>query len=128
MVGALVLITGLAWGLNVFGIRGAAPIGSVAVLFDSPPPYPGYAWTHDGQRVGEFELVTIAGPGHCNWESATFMFIAWPPSSASRDASQSRQYIRDPGASSGKASTGSFSISTHGSRKTRDRPGIAWQE
>lgn len=96
VVGALALVSGLAWGFNLLGIRGAAPIGSVAVLFDEPPPHPGYVWIRNGEQVSEFELVTIAGPGHCNWGSATFMFIGWPPGTVSPYASGARQYVRDP--------------------------------
>lgn len=96
-IGALVLAAlAVAWSLNALGIRAMLPTSPVAVLFDKPPPYPGYSWTRDGRVVGEFELVTIAGPEHCDWQTATFMFIAWPPGTTSMNAAGARQYIRDP--------------------------------
>jgi hypothetical protein len=86
----------LAWRGNVFDIRAGPPFGSVAVAFDDPIPHPGFTWTRDGQRVSQFELVTIAGPDHCGWQTATVMFIAWPPGTTAPDSSHSRQYVRDP--------------------------------
>jgi hypothetical protein len=96
VVVALALIAALGWRLNLFGVRTEPPFGSVAAAFDATPAYPGYAWTRDGRSVSEFELVTIAGPGHCGWGAATFMFIGWPPRTVAPNSSQARQYIRDP--------------------------------
>ena len=93
---ALVGLAALGWRVNLFGVRTGPPLGSVAVAFDETPAYPGYSWTRDGRAVGERELVTIAGPAHCGWETATLLFIGWPPGTVSPDASQSHQYIRDP--------------------------------
>ena len=92
----MVTITAVAWRLDLLGLRSESPLSSVSSAFDSPPAYPGYAWTRDGERVSEFELTTIAGPGHCGWDSATFLFIGWPPGTAAPTAAQARQYIRDP--------------------------------
>lgn len=93
---AVVLVVALVgWRSNVFNIRGASA-WSVAAAFDSPPAYPGYTWTRDGQPVSEFELVTIAGPDHCDWESAAVLFIGWPPPRVTSEGSQARQYVRDP--------------------------------
>jgi hypothetical protein len=93
---ALVVFAALGWRGNLFGIRTERPLGSVARAFDQPIAYPGNVWTRDGRRVTEFELVTIAGPEHCGWQSATVLFIAWPPGTVAPDASRSRQYVRDP--------------------------------
>jgi hypothetical protein len=46
--------------------------------------------------VRERDHTTIAGPGHCDWESATFLFIGWPPGTVAPDGSKAHQYIRDP--------------------------------
>lgn len=93
---ALVAIVVLGWRANLLGVRTELPFGSVATAFDVTPAYPGYTWTRDGRSVSEFELATIAGPGHCDWGTATFLFIGWPPGTVAPDSSQARQYIRDP--------------------------------
>ncbi|HEV2251265.1 MAG TPA: hypothetical protein VGT60_12245 [Candidatus Limnocylindria bacterium] len=43
-----------------------------------------------------FELDTIAGPSHCHWETATMLFIGWPPGTVSTSSAGARTYIRDP--------------------------------
>lgn len=93
---ALVSFAALGWRANLLGVRIERPVGSVASAFDQTPPHPGYAWTREGQPVSQFELVTISGPGHCGWESATLVFIGWPPGTFAPNASGARQYIRDP--------------------------------
>ena len=93
---ALIVFGALGWRANLLGVRTDRPFGSVATAFDDAPAYPGYAWKREGRVVSQFELVTIAGPGHCGWESATFIFIGWPPGTVAPDSSRSRQYIRDP--------------------------------
>jgi hypothetical protein len=93
---ALIVLAALGWRANLLGVRTERPFGSVATAFENAPAHPGYAWTREGRVVSQFELVTIAGPGHCGWESATFVFIGWPPGTVAPDASRSRQYIRDP--------------------------------
>ena len=86
----------LSWPLNILDVRARAPFASVASAFDAPPGYPGYSWSRDGRAVGEFELTTIAGPSHCGWQSATMVFIAWPPGTTAVSSAGSRMYIRDP--------------------------------
>lgn len=94
---ALVVALGwLGWRGNAFDVRARPPFGSVAVAFDDPIGYPGYSWSRDGRRVGPEEVNTIAGPGHCGWQSATMLFIGWPLGTVSTTAAQARQYIRDP--------------------------------
>jgi len=93
---ALVALAALGWRANLLGVRTELPFGSVATAFDPALDYPGYTWMRDGRSVSEFELATIAGPGHCGWGSATFVFIGWPPGTVAPSASQARQYIRDP--------------------------------
>ena len=72
-------LVAVSWPLNVLDIRARAPFASVASAFDAPPGYPGYGWSRDGNVVDQSDLTTIAGPSHCHWETATMMFIAWPP-------------------------------------------------
>jgi hypothetical protein len=96
---AVAIVAGLlviSWPLNVLELRARAPFASVASAFDAPPGYPGYRWSRDGRVVGEFELTTIAGPSHCGWQSATMVFIAWPPGTIGATGAGSRMYIRDP--------------------------------
>ena len=89
-------VVALSWPLNVLEIRARAPFASVASAFDAPPGYPGYRWERDARVVGEFELTTIAGPSHCGWQSATMVFIGWPPGTVSPTSASARMYIRDP--------------------------------
>lgn len=89
------LIAG-SWHFDLFHVRSGEPFGSVAAAFDQPPPHPGYVWTRNGQAVSSLELTTFAGPDHCNWESATFMFIGWPQGTIATQGDMARQYIRDP--------------------------------
>lgn len=70
---------------------------ALGAYFDSPPEYPGYQWTRDGRpAVRGFELTTAAGPAHCELESTTFLTIGWPIGTVSRNATEARQFIRDP--------------------------------
>jgi hypothetical protein len=91
-VAVLAVLAILAWQSNLLDIRA----GSVASAFDRPPGYPGYTWTRDGRAVAPEEMETIAGPSHCGWQSATMLFIAWPPGSGPTTYFQGRLYIRDP--------------------------------
>jgi hypothetical protein len=77
-------------------MRSATPFSSVAAAFDLPPTYPGYVWTREGRAVSEFELSTSAGPGHCGWDSATYLTIGWPPGTVASYATGAHLYIRDP--------------------------------
>jgi hypothetical protein len=88
----LIVLTSNLWRLNVFDVRA----GSVATAFDPPPGSPGYTWTWNGRPVSAGELYTFAGPAHCGWQSATMLFVGWPPGTASTTAGEARQYIRDP--------------------------------
>jgi hypothetical protein len=71
-----------------------------------PPPSP-YAGTWqdrtgkpvpDGTDGGRLVLVSFDGPRHCDWESVTFLQLAWPPGRVvvSDQAPNVRQYLRDP--------------------------------
>jgi hypothetical protein len=94
-IGAAVLLIAAAlviWRLDLF----AVPAGPVATAFESPRAYPGYPWTRNGQPVAPEEMSTIAGPEHCDWQSATMLNIGWPPGTRSTTSAQARQYIRDP--------------------------------
>lgn len=94
-----ILVVALAlvgWRFNALGIRTASPWASVAVAFDSPPASPGYQWTREGRTVPREEVVAFAGPDHCSWQSATLLFIGWPPGTFASTASLRRLYVRDP--------------------------------
>jgi hypothetical protein len=93
---AAVVVGGFAWRANLLGIRTELPFGSVATAFDLPPADPGYTWSRDGRPVSNLELATVAGPEHCHWDSATFLFIGWPPGTLASTSEQARQYVRDP--------------------------------
>ena len=71
-----------------------------------PPPSP-YAGTWqdrtgqpvpDGAKGGRLVMVSYDGPRHCDWESVTFLQLAWPPGrvAPSDQAGNVRQYLRDP--------------------------------
>jgi hypothetical protein len=71
-----------------------------------PPPSP-YAGTWqdrdgkpvpDGTKGGRLMMVSFDGPRHCDWESVTFLQLAWPPGrvAATDQAGNVRQYLRDP--------------------------------
>jgi hypothetical protein len=63
---------------------------------DPPPPYAGYTWTREGRAVSPEELAVISGPEHCDWQSATLLYIRWPPPTGASSPTQARQYVRDP--------------------------------
>ncbi len=92
----LVVLVVLGWQMNLLGVRALAPAGSLASLFEPTPQYPGYTWTRDGHAVDGRELNTIGGPAHCDWQSATYLHIGWPPGTVAADSRQARLYIRDP--------------------------------
>lgn len=71
-------------------------VGDLGAVFDATPDYPGYAWARDGHAVTPEEFETIAGPRHCDWQSATFLFTGWPVGSRTTSSDQIRQYVRDP--------------------------------
>ena len=71
-------------------------LGDLGSVFDATPDYPGYVWTRDGHAVSPEEFGTIAGPRHCEWQNATFLFTAWPPGTPTTSSDRIRQYIRDP--------------------------------
>src|SRR5256885_10575628 len=86
----------ISWPLNILDVRAGAPFASVASAFDAPPGYPGYVWSRGGHFVDRGELTTIAGPDHCHWQSATMLFIGWPPGTTAQTSASSRMYVRDP--------------------------------
>lgn len=68
---------------------------TVAGYFDNPPAWPGQPWSRNGVEVSNEVLESSAGPEHCGWQSATMMFMGWPPGTDATSSSQARQYIRD---------------------------------
>ncbi len=93
---AVVTLLAVSWPLNVLDVRARSPFATVASAFGPAPAYPGYRWSRDGTEVGEFELTSISGPSHCGWQSATMLFIGWPPGTTSTTITGSHFYIRDP--------------------------------
>jgi hypothetical protein len=69
-----------------------------------PSPYAGSWQDRDGKPVpdgakgGRLMMVSFDGPRHCDWESVTFLQLAWPPGrvAPSDQARAVRQYLRDP--------------------------------
>ena len=72
--------------------QSAEPEGLVGTWFDADGnPLP------DGSPGdGGSTLAVFTGPEHCDWQSATFMHLAWPLGSVSVKFRHERQYIRDP--------------------------------
>ena len=68
---------------------------TVASYFDNPPAWPGQPWSRNGVEVSNEVLESSAGPEHCGWQSATLMFMGWPPGIDATSSAQARQYIRD---------------------------------
>jgi hypothetical protein len=69
----------------------------------SPSPYAGSWQDRTGRPVpdgakGRLVMVSYDGPRHCDWESVTFLQLAWPPGrvAPSEGARGVRQYLRDP--------------------------------
>jgi hypothetical protein len=100
IVAGLAVLLAIAWAVRGTWIdllptqlQQSRTVGS---YFDSPPAWPGYAWERGGATVGRNELVTSAGPSHCQMQLMTMLTIGWPPGTRSDNAAGARQYIRDP--------------------------------
>jgi hypothetical protein len=74
-------------------LRGWRTVGS---YFEHAPDWPGKPWVRNGRNVGWQELVTVAGPAHCDWSAAAFLTVGWPLGTQAETAARARQYIRDP--------------------------------
>ncbi len=99
------------WGRSVALLVAGAVLASCSLWVETtdgsqPPPSP-YAGTWqdrtgkpapDGANGGRLVLVSYDGARHCDWESVTFLQLAWPPGrvAASDQARGVRQYLRDP--------------------------------
>ena len=99
------------WGWSVALLVAGAALASCSLWIRSndesqPPPSP-YAGTWqdrtgkpvpDGAKGGRLVVVSYDGPRHCDWESVTFLQLAWPPGrvAASDQTRGVRQYLRDP--------------------------------
>ena len=62
-------------------------------------PYPGSTWYGPGgEEIPEESNIinAITGPEHCEWQEGVMMHVGWPPGHDAADASESRQYFRDP--------------------------------
>ena len=95
----LIASLGIAATVVACGSSGGQPVTrgtTVAEVFASALPYPGYPWTHDGKEVPASEIVAAAGPTHCGWQSATFLTLGWPLGTRPQTATGARQFIRDP--------------------------------
>ena len=99
------------WGRSVALLVASAVLASCSLWIGTddqsqPPPSP-YAgsWQDrsgkpvpDGAKGGRLVMVSYDGPRHCDWESVTFLQLAWPPGrvAPSEGARNVRQYLRDP--------------------------------
>ena len=81
-------------GRAVFSVNHPAH-RTVGSYFDNPPAWPGQPWSRNGVEVSNGVLESSAGPAHCGLESATIMFIGWPPGTDATSSARARQYIRD---------------------------------
>jgi hypothetical protein len=100
-----------SWGRWAALLVAAAALAGCSIWIgghdeSQPPPSP-YAgsWQDrtgktvpDGANGGPLVLVSYDGPRHCDWESVTFLQLAWPPGriAPSDQARNVRQYLRDP--------------------------------
>src|SRR5690348_1760602 len=78
LLAGLSLMLVSACGPTSTGAGGGPPVAganrqTVADYFSPPQPYPGPTWTKDGRPVDGRELNSIAGPDHCDWQSAVMM-------------------------------------------------------
>ena len=112
-----------SWGRWVALLVAGVALASCSLLIRTtggshPPPSP-YAgsWQDrtgtpvpDGAKGGRLVMVSFDGPGHCDWESVTFLQLAWPPGrvAASEGARGVRQYLRDPNGVLAALSAGGF--------------------
>lgn len=73
---------------------------SRAVEPDGDPITPDWTiweWkTVDGRPVSGEIIITHAGPGHCDWESASFLHIGSPLGTIQESGRDVNQYVRDP--------------------------------
>jgi hypothetical protein len=54
------------------------------------------AWVDaQGRRVSEDVIVSYRGAGHCDWESAVFLELAWPVGHPQPTFAGKRLYVRD---------------------------------
>jgi hypothetical protein len=96
LVAALGIAASAVVACGSSGQQAAITGTTVAEVFASPLPYPGYGWKHDGKEVPASEIVAAAGPAHCDWQSATFLTFGWPLGTRPQTATGARQFIRDP--------------------------------
>ena len=103
VVALLVVLTGCTSGVDTLGDGSEeSPSSYARGDLDSEyefEPYPGSRWYGpDGDEIPDesFVINAITGPDHCGWESGVMMHVGWPLGHAASDASESRQYFRDP--------------------------------
>jgi hypothetical protein len=101
LLGFVALIVALVAVLSVLPVADPLPPQlrgwrTVSSYFDQQPPWTGKPWTRGSRTVGADEVAAIAGQSHCGWESVTFLVLAWPVGTKARNASEARQYVRDP--------------------------------
>ena len=74
----------------------AAHASDLGASFDSPPDFPGYPWTYQGQPVDTTHgMNTIAASRHCGWQAATLLHLPWPLGTNPTSSADIRQYVRD---------------------------------
>lgn len=96
LVGLLTACTPAAGPVPTPGMSTPAS-GDLGAYFDHPPDFPGYQWTYNGRPVDSTHgMNSIAGPAHCDWQTATMMHLPWPLGIDPISAADVRQYVRDP--------------------------------
>ena len=93
-------------GLQIGGfVRSSVRNGLVAAMVvilggacaDAAAPLVGRQWTSAEGDIVDSEVVNaIRGPDHCGWQSSIWLHLGWPVGRPAENASQMRQYIRDP--------------------------------
>lgn len=53
-------------------------------------------WDVDGEPVSPEIIISLIGPAHCEWESATLLHIGSPLGSVMESGRDVNQYLRDP--------------------------------
>jgi hypothetical protein len=88
----------------------ATPVVPMAPPAKLPPPDPLGFWTINGQPADRRTIQLHEGPGHCGWESATFLSVS-NPLGQPLSGQNSVEYVRDPKALFADITAGGFEFS-----------------
>jgi hypothetical protein len=79
------------------GTHSPAPPIETQLPIPSTEPFPGTAWTRDGQPVDTAVISLIARPEQCGISNLSLLTVGWPLGRAAVTDKDARQYVRDPG-------------------------------